>query len=58
MSFKWSFWNYMQEFSSYFNDWLYGEDGYYSKYKSIGKSGDFYTAVSTSMFLVALLLKK
>jgi len=30
--------------------WLYGEDGYYATYKNIGKSGDFYTAVSTSKF--------
>jgi len=31
-------------------EWLYGEDGYYATYKNIGKSGDFYTAVSTSKF--------
>ncbi|MEA1983863.1 MAG: SAM-dependent methyltransferase [Campylobacterota bacterium] len=31
-------------------DWLYGSDGYYATYKNIGKSGDFYTAVSTSKF--------
>jgi len=31
-------------------EWLYGENGYYAKYKNIGKSGDFYTAVSTSKF--------
>lgn len=31
-------------------DWLYGEDGYYATYKNIGKSGDFYTAVSASKF--------
>ena len=31
-------------------DWLYGENGYYATYKDIGKSGDFYTAVSTSKF--------
>ncbi len=30
--------------------WLYGEDGYYSDYRPIGKKGDFYTAVSTSKF--------
>lgn len=30
--------------------WLYGENGYYSTYKNIGKSGDFYTSVSTSKF--------
>jgi SAM-dependent MidA family methyltransferase len=32
------------------SEWLYGEDGYYATYKNIGKSGDFYTAVSTSKF--------
>ncbi len=37
-------------FSDYMSQWLYGEDGYYSKYRAIGKSGDFYTAVSTSKF--------
>lgn len=38
------------KFSQYFNDWLYGKDGYYSNYKTIGKDGDFYTAVSSSKF--------
>jgi len=38
------------KFSSYFNDWLYEDDGYYSSYKTIGKEGDFYTAVSSSKF--------
>ena len=38
------------KFSTYFNDWLYGEDGYYANYKVIGKDGDFFTAVSTSRF--------
>lgn len=37
-------------FSEYMTDWLYGNDGYYATYKNIGKSGDFYTAVSTSKF--------
>ena len=37
-------------FSKYMTDWLYGSDGYYATYKNIGKSGDFYTAVSTSKF--------
>ena len=37
-------------FSKYFQDWLYGEDGYYSNYKDIGKGGDFFTAVSASSF--------
>ena len=39
-----------QKFSDYFNDWLYDTDAYYSKYKEIGKEGDFYTSVSTSSF--------
>ena len=40
-------------FSVYMNEWLYGEDGYYKNFKEIGKSGDFYTAVSTSSFFGA-----
>ncbi len=40
-------------FSDYMNEWLYGEEGYYKKFKAIGKSGDFYTAVSTSRFFGA-----
>jgi SAM-dependent MidA family methyltransferase len=35
------------------NEWLYGEKGYYKAFKSIGKAGDFYTAVSTSSFFGA-----
>jgi SAM-dependent MidA family methyltransferase len=35
------------------NEWLYGEEGYYRHFKQIGKSGDFYTAVSTSSFFGA-----
>jgi SAM-dependent MidA family methyltransferase len=35
------------------NEWLYGEEGYYKNFKDIGKSGDFYTAVSTSRFFGA-----
>ena len=38
-------------------DWLYGEDGYYATYKNIGKSGDFYTAVSTSKFFGGCIAK-
>ncbi len=38
------------KFNKYFQDWLYGKDGYYSNYKKIGKEGDFYTAVSSSKF--------
>ncbi|RRS31189.1 MAG: hypothetical protein P794_04460 [Epsilonproteobacteria bacterium (ex Lamellibrachia satsuma)] len=40
-------------FSTYMNEWLYGEEGYYKNFKAIGKSGDFYTAVSTSSFFGA-----
>lgn len=46
------------KFSSYFNDWLYGEEGYYSNYKTIGKQGDFYTAVSSSKFFGGTIGKK
>ncbi|HHD80002.1 MAG TPA: hypothetical protein ENK99_00085 [Campylobacterales bacterium] len=35
------------------NKWLYGENVYYKNFKAIGKSGDFYTAVSTSSFFGA-----
>ncbi len=38
------------QFSNYFQDWLYSDKGYYSNYKAIGKSGDFFTAVSASSF--------
>lgn len=37
-------------FSEYMHEWLYGNHGYYGSYHSIGKKGDFYTAVSTSKF--------
>jgi len=40
-------------FSDYMNEWLYGEHGYYREFKAIGKTGDFYTAVSTSSFFGA-----
>lgn len=40
-------------FSEYMNEWLYGKNGYYSSFKSIGKEGDFYTAVSSSRFFGA-----
>jgi len=35
------------------DNWLYGDSGYYKSFKSIGKGGDFYTAVSTSSFFGA-----
>jgi len=41
------------QFSTYMQEWLYGEEGYYKKFKAIGKGGDFYTAVSTSSFFGA-----
>ncbi len=46
-----------QKFSEYMTEWLYGEDGYYATYKNIGKSGDFYTAVSTSKFFGGTIAK-
>jgi len=45
------------KFSEYMTEWLYGEDGYYASYKNIGKSGDFYTAVSTSKFFGGTIAK-
>lgn len=45
------------KFSEYMSEWLYGEDGYYATYKTIGKSGDFYTAVSTSKFFGGTIAK-
>ena len=48
----------MQKFSEYFNDWLYGKEGYYTNYKTIGKEGDFYTSVSTSSFFGGAIGKK
>ncbi len=45
-------------FNNYFNEWLYGKDGYYSKYHSIGKDGDFYTSVSTSKFFGGAIANK
>ena len=47
----------MMKFSTYMTDWLYGNDGYYSTYKNIGKDGDFYTAVSTSKFFGGTIAK-
>ena len=31
-------------------EWLYAKEGYYAHKRTIGREGDFYTAVSTSMF--------
>jgi len=38
-------------------DWLYGDKGYYTRYKEIGKEGDFYTSVSTSKFFGGSIAK-
>ena len=40
-------------FSEYMNAWLYADEGYYKQFKTIGKGGDFFTAVSTSRFFGA-----
>ena len=45
-------------FNRYFNDWLYGGNGYYSNYKAIGKKGDFYTSVSSSKFFGGAIGKR
>jgi SAM-dependent MidA family methyltransferase len=45
----------MKPFSEYMNEWLYGPEGYYARFKAIGKEGDFYTAVSTSRFFGATI---
>lgn len=47
----------MMKFSDYMYDWLYGESGYYSEYREIGKEGDFYTSVSTSKFFGGTIAK-
>jgi len=48
----------MQPFSDYFDEWLYGDDGYYSNYKAIGKDGDFFTAVSASQLFGGSIAKR
>lgn len=48
----------MVRFSEYMSGWLYAKDGYYATHKEIGKEGDFYTAVSTSMFFGGSIAKK
>ncbi len=45
-------------FSEYFQQWLYGPNGYYANYKVIGKEGDFYTAVSSSRFFGGTIGKR
>lgn len=46
------------KFSAYMHEWLYGDQGYYTKERTIGKEGDFYTAVSTSMFFGGSIAKR
>jgi len=48
----------MEKFSSYMHKWLYGDDGYYRRHRDIGKKGDFYTAVSSSMFFGGSIAKR
>ena len=48
----------MVRFSEYMHTWLYAKDGYYATHKEIGKEGDFYTAVSSSMFFGGSIAKK
>jgi len=48
----------MVKFSEYMHAWLYAKDGYYATHKEIGKEGDFYTAVSSSMFFGGSIAKK
>jgi SAM-dependent MidA family methyltransferase len=43
----------LQTFSSYFNDWLFGANGYYSSIEQVGAKGDFVTSVTTSGFFGA-----
>lgn len=40
------------------NDWLYAKEGYYAAFRDIGKAGDFYTAVSSSMFFGGSIAKR
>lgn len=44
-------------FSTYMSQWLYGDEGYYATYKTIGKEGDFYTSVSSSKFFGGSIAK-
>ncbi len=48
----------MIPFSAFMNAWLYAEEGYYAHHPTIGKEGDFYTAVSSSMFFGGSLAKR
>ncbi|WP_331773873.1 SAM-dependent methyltransferase [Sulfurospirillum sp. 1612] len=46
------------KFSAYMQEWLYGEEGYYRSHIEIGKRGDFFTAVSSSMFFGGCIAKR
>ncbi len=46
------------KFSDYMGEWLYAKDGYYASFRAIGKGGDFYTAVSSSMFFGGSIAKR
>ena len=48
----------MVRFNEYMHEWLYAKEGYYATHKAIGKEGDFYTAVSSSMFFGGSIAKK
>lgn len=48
----------MKKFNDYMNSWLYEKNGYYAKYKQIGKQGDFFTSVSTSSFFGGAIANK
>ncbi len=46
------------KFSEYFNEWLYGKNGYYKGVGQVGKKGDFLTSPSVSMFFAGALANK
>ncbi len=46
------------KFSEFMQEWLYGESGYYTQFRTIGKEGDFYTAVSSSIFFGGSIAKR
>jgi len=48
----------VRKFSDYMSEWLYKSEGYYTSFRSIGKDGDFYTAVSSSMFFGGSIAKR
>ena len=40
----------MIPFRDFFHQWLYGQNGYYTQYQPIGKTGDFYTSATASRY--------